>query len=674
MASNITLTFATVPDLDDLINVNIDVGGFTAILDETFKEDRLISFQVTKGVTTSQQAADFVIAWNLDYRNFGGTNNLLAVQGGSDVIITVLNDAWQFLAPTGTAVSGGHITYVLGNDPVEGEKEVILTGFSVHVAAPCVSVNADIDVTGGNNIYDVYVDSVLVQSAQSTPLKVLLTRGSFVNLKVIDGLGEIIGKLRIRAANKILETQIVLDAQVLSGGTTITVQPIIVFTDVNPLTYSLNDTDYFTSNVFAGLAAGNFTMYVKDNFGCVTSKTFVLDGVSEVTQTVFVMSDINAIRYSRIENGKKNHKNTLSCNEVKQLPYLFYHRFLSADTPPTQFKTNAAYINAYTIDFDGNQNPITVLQETTNLGIDAKSTSTYFNLGDGRSALYFGVIDILDPITEAVLETLDFGFALPEWANQIGDFVTIEGIGEVQIDSIGYSDFYDAFILEFAIVYTGAPVIKKTSATYNIQPYEVYEFIVTMSAEPTVFNIILEVGKDSSNIDFTVISEKIKRVVDHDKLIEIIYYDSKNKGNMVYATGIKHTLRLLGIWDYVGDQETDGYDGDADFFVTNNTVYDSQKFLFWRLPGEMLAKMRLVVAHESLIINGLFYKLAEVPETVSNMNNNLKTFSVILKRSGDQFLTNEQEIISGTVEEETIAAAIEASKGKSLVLWTKING
>jgi hypothetical protein len=674
MASNVVLTFDNILVVDKTLIITFDIGGGNSLVcTETFKDDRIASYQTTIGPTTSIQASEYIIAWNYDWRDEGDSGNLLAFKNANSVTITLGNDAWQVTSVTGTAVSGADVSYVINNDPVEDEKTVDISGWTLH-ASPCISIYADIDVTGGNDIYDVYLDGVLVQSAQTTPLQVLTTRGLPQLLKIIDTLGAVIDEQIIRPPSKILESQIELTTQVLSGGTTVTVAPLTVHTALLPLEYKLEGGVYSASNVFAGLAAGTFTVYVKDVFGCETTKEFVLDGVSEVVNTVFSMSDINPIRYAKVETGKKNHKNTLSCHEVRQLKYPFFHRYLDADTPVTQFKTNAAYINAYTIDPDLNQIGLTPIKMTENTGLEAKSTSTYFDLGSGRSAIYFGVVDILNVLTDAVDDTIDFGFTLPEWADTIGDIVNIEGIGDVAIDNIGYSDFYDAFILEFALAYSGVAVTKKVYAQYNIQPYEVYEFATIMSAQPDLFNVVLEVGTDSGNIEYCVISEKIKKVVDYDNLYDIDYYDSANKGGMVYQTGVQHKIRLEGISDYVGEQETEGYDGDTDYFITNNVVYDSQNFTFFRLTGEMCAKLRLIVTHETLIINGLSYRLSESPEITTNKNNNLKTFSVNLKRSGDLFLTDEQEIIVGTAESDSIAAALEASKGKSLLLWTKLNG
>ena len=140
---------------------------------------------------------------------------------------------------------------------------------------------------------------------------------------------------------------------------------------------------------------------------------------------------------------------------------------------------------------------------------------------------------------------------------------------------------------------------------------------------------------------------------------------------MNYQTGIKNKLRLNGYQDDIGEQETEGYNGDKEFYVTDNVIYDVQKFTFKQLSTQVANKLRLAVAHKNILINGLFYKLSEAPEVIGDGNYNLKTFSVLLKQSGEQFLTTEQENITNTSEKAELLMALASAKGKGILSWTK---
>ena len=685
MASNVKITFILDPLFNETLNVSVVTGSGTGI---TFPM-KFVDVRSQKGESTTpgtglggdaelQAAFNYTLAWNADYRYFGSSDKLEATISGAEVTITLKDPTWKFRdatpAVTGTAVTNNRVSFITTNEAQQTIKTASITNYFADVGNPCGNTIAQITAVGGNGFYNAYVSNVLVASNQASPFNITLARGAALAVKITDTTGALISDIIARPPRKLIQDDIAIKITNLQTGATVSADVNFISSYIEPYEYSINGSVYQSSNVFTGIVDGNYTLYVKDAFGCVTTKTFVVDGVTELTQPVFSISDINALRFSKYETGKKNHKNTLSCNEIKRYVNKFIHYYDENDIIPVQFKAKAPFIDVYGLDSDGVKTALFPIQKTENTGLEAKSTATYFNYGDGRSAIYFGVVNLLDPITDVVIGTQDFGFSLPEWADTVGDYVTIDGVGQVPIDDIGYSDFYDSFVLIFNIAYTGSPVTRNLYALYNIQPYEVYEFSIDMTLMPDNFNVVIQAGINVNDIHFTYISEMIRKIKDSDKYLEIKYWDVENKGEMVYQTGIKHLIRIAGQVDYLGDQETEGYNGDTDYFVTDNTIYDSQRFVFYRLSSEMAHKLRLVMAHNNLFINGLSYKIAEAPEITTNINNNLKTFSVTLKRGGDQFLTNEQEIITGTSEAEALSAAIEASRGKSLLLWTKTNG
>lgn len=666
MAGTITLTFNSLPVAAERRSVRIIIdAGSPVSLAETLVAVRSKKGEVSLGTTEAETAQNFATAWNLDHRNTGGQGNLIAYANEATVTIYLENSSWQI-----TSVSGDAIThlYVSGNY-LNGEfiTESSL-GFDAFVSGDCTD-GVSSYIASGADFYKVYVDNVLTLNNVSSPFELTLARGSVKTVRVTDMESVLIGSLVVRTPRNLLESDITLAIANYDTGASLTVSTEFVHNDILPLTYSIGN-DFTESNLFSGLPEGNYTLSVKDAWGCVVTKDFVVDGITELTETVFSISEVNALRFAKVESGKKNYSNTLSTNELKGLKYPYVHKFLSSDIIRTQFRTNAQYINVFTIDKEGNTENLIPIKQSENIGLEAKSTCTHFDLGGGRSGIYFGAIDVLNPLTDEVLESTDYGFTLPSWANTAGQLVSISDIGQLAIDKIGYSDFYDAFILELAVSYTGEPVERTLYSRYNLQPYEIYEFDTYVNSDE--FHVVIEAGLESA--EFTYISEKIKKVEDSDKLYEVSYWDSKNKGNMVYGTGIRHKLRLEGYHAYLGEQETSGYNGDTGYYVTDNQIYRSENFVFLRLSEEMAHKLRLVVAHEHLYINNILYKLAEAPEINPNFVNNQRTFSVVLKSGGESFLESGQEIISGSAQEAVISGAIEASRGRSLLLWTKQNG
>lgn len=669
MSSRIVIQFNSEPAVDTYIHLK---PGYVNNLRETFKTVRSGNYQCKKDPSTSLQALNYFQAFSLDYNS--SRIFTISVNANEVEIIHPENGFFLFIDFANTTSGAVVISPVDDEADIPGAL-VELDEYTSFPSDPCSSLVANLIAQGGDASYKVYSlpDLTLLLDEVPSPFSFLVNRGAISKFRVTDSTGFFIGEITLNPPFKILQENISFEVNNQSGGSTLTVNVINAFL-LLPLEYSLDDNSYQESNVFPSLTPDTYTVYVKDAFGCVVSKNIVLDGVTESTETIFSMSEINALRYSKVQQGaKKNHKNTLSCNELKKIRYPYIHKYLEDSIIPTQFKTNAQYINVFAFELGGTQHPISTFIKTDNIGKEARTTCTYHNIQGGRSAVYFGIVDILDVVTEDFISTTDFGFTLPEWANRVGQLVTISGaVGELRIDRIGYSDTYDAFIIEFGTAYTGAPIELNLYSKYNLQEYDVYEFDVVMAALPSSFNILVEVGTDVDNIDFTYISERVKLVEDSDSLFKIKYYDIVNKGSMVYQTGIQFHLFLEGWSDNVGDQKTEGYDGDTDFFVTDNVVYDSRKWTFKGLSGEMITKLRLIVTHKILEINGILWKLSEVPEIKTNEFNNYKTFSVLLKTGGDLALTDGNEaLLDGS---EAIAGAIEASRGKALILWTKTNG
>ena len=529
--------------------------------------------------------------------------------------------------------------------------------------------DAELIIEGGVSPYKIYVNYELKQSNAISLVKIPIDRHQSNHIRVTDSQNKNIGTVISFANRKVEVNDITTVVSNLSSGSTINISVAFISSSVSPYEYSIDGITYQTSNIFTGQSTGTYTIYVKDNFGCITSKQVVVDGTTTVTETVFDISAINALRFALYGTGKKNQNNTLSNNELRLTNYTYFQKYLENDVITTQFKTNAQYINCFYLDKDSAVTQLTEIKKTNNIGLKQKSTSTYFNLENGKSGIYFGVVNLLDYDTDAFVETVNYGFALPQWANTEGSLVTIDGIGQVPIDNVVYSETYNSFVLEFNIAYTGSPITNKIiSAEYNLQPYEIYEFDTTVIKD---CNVIIEVGTASDDIKFTYISECIKMVEDSEFLFEITYWDDENKGNMNYQTNIKHKLRLNGYQDYIGEQETEGYNGDKEFYVTDNVIYDVQKFTFKQLSSQMASKLRMVVAHSYLLINGLYYKLSEAPEVSGDGNYNLKTFSVSLKQGGERFLTDEQENITNTSQGQEIGIALASAQGKGILSWTK---
>jgi len=650
------------------ISLGIQTNSSEGTLSEVFRFIRSGNNQTTIGGDAVSSALNYNTSLNLDGSLFGIETSIF----GNSVTISLSDDTYYFTTITGTLIDNGRVTVNTTTEEPIVDRTLNLDSYTSFVGDVCGKTNAIINATGGDGTFDIYVDEVLTSSNQTSPITLPLSRGATNVVRVVESNGITVGTLNLKPPRKLSTTDISFIVTNLTAGTNLQGEVNFISEYTTPYEYSLDNITYQESNLFPNLPNGDYTFYVKDAFGCVVSKNVTINGETQVVETIFDISDINPIRFAKYSKGKKNYQNTLSCNDLRRITTQFIHNYLETDTIKTQFKTNASYINVFTIDENLNTNTLSTFKQTSNTGLISKSTCTYFNIGDGRSAIYFGIVDILDPIDDTVISTDNFGFTLPIWANKEGKYVIIEGIGEVQIDSIGYSETYESFVIEFNIPYSGEPIEKTLLSNYNLQPYEVYETELVMSNEPEEFNLVIQVGTDSDNIDFTYISEKIKRVEDNKFLFEIDYWSTKNVNKFVYQTGIRNKIRLNGWVSYIGEQSTEGYDGDKEYYVTDNTVYHSEKFSFFGVSNEIAHKLRLIFTSEELYINGIKYNLSDIPEVPQKEgNSNLKNFFVTLKSSGNLTLEDVSEQIDNTSQSLELESLIAINKDKGGLLWTK---
>lgn len=682
MAGYLNITFNSLPQPGDSILIYVKFLSNSGMLNTiTLRSDfvltRFKNNQVTIGNSLSEFVVNFVRAFNIDNSLTGGAGNLLAGYTGNTVRIRVQNSGWNFDSITGDTQI---LTYTVETQQAEVPKTVNFTGYD-YATSTCSTPVAVFELTGGTESYNAYVDGQLEVSGQPSPIKIPLSRDrdSLYLFTFTDSAGTDIGTENFKTTRRLSEDKIGVNIKYTEYGATISIEPTTFISKHNmPYSYSLDGVTFIEGNVFTGQAEGDYTVYVKDAFGCVTSKNFTVDGVSTTVETNLEISDINPIRYSLVEGGKKNRYNTLSHEQLKNVAYPFIQYFTDSDNPVTQIKTNAQYLNVFALDCDGNKSPLTPVKRSNHIGRKLKTTATKFSTEDGKLGVYFGVIDVLDPLTNDVLESKDYGYQIPNAFNRPGGLVILEYTGMISVGSVVYDENYEAFVLKFNNAYTGPETQTTIEAQYNIQNYEIYEFVAPISQLPDAFNIIIEVGQSAAEIKRTAMSEKIEKTKDSKDLAEIIYWNTKNLGSMNYATGVAHTLRLHSVLSRLNDMQTvQGYNGDTERYNTNHEVFDGEEFIFGYLSEEMARKLRLILTHDRLFINGVLYRLGEdAPELNARFTTNICELSAVLSKGGDLtgFDLDVVTAVTGEgVDQSTyeLENAIAAAKGKALILWKK---
>lgn len=380
--------------------------------------------------------------------------------------------------------------------------------------------------------------------------------------------------------------------------------------------YSLDGVNYQNSNVFSGLAAGNFTAYAKDQYGCVKTKAFAVDEFTpDVTvQTPFAYcSNTNSIRFKKDElwdNNSifKNDSNTLSWEERALFNVPFIHKFTDQDVVPIQLKTNYETQTVTLINCTNEtEDPIVILRETDNLNkVDVRDAIGY-EFPDGvRYGFYFQSGNVYDddfPIN-TVQSTYELFGSLPAWA-KIGNYFSVDFGAYVKIVDIVFEESLNANVLVIDSSFAGNPVDVIVKANYNVFNWDAFQFDIDMSTYLNKeFQIKIELT-DSNFDPVTFISEKVQVYSDLSDRLHIVASNSENN-DVVYQTGIKHYARVDYDLDGLADEsELEVHKADDNVYQLDGYSYAKRKMTLTRMSTMIARQLRQMLTLDEIYINGV---------------------------------------------------------------------
>lgn len=562
--------------------------------------------QVTTGTPTlnpgERAAINFVTAFNLDVGGYIVTRSV------NQVTITAPN-TYSF---TEFYVNGLFVTY--DNHPsiefdITNGNSVAFAISSITFAQASSSPCSNIDMIVTTNELATEISSpVVVNPNTNNPFTLTVLRGQTLSLTIKNATGNVI--------NELVETPSLLNASNFGlqinnspNGATVIVEDHLNSTYGLDLQYSLDNSTWQTSNVFSGLVPDNYTLYVKDQFGCSFSMDFDVNDTGIYTP-FFYISKSNSFRFAnRITWGDsenyKTDENTLSCEVDAQLPYMEIQQFQSADIITTQFKSNYTTNVAKVIKADLSEVNIPVVKKTNNIGLYDKRDARKYNLGGGKTGIYFLSGNVYDYNTNVITGTHALNGTLPNWATT-GEYFNIGGVW-YQIEETVYDESKNAYIIVFTNTYTGAETNVIVGSIFNIENYEVYEFTIDM-----VDYIDEKIRVKIENTDphfptITHLSELLWCKVKHKGVLEIRYKNTTNT-DVFYATGIEHKIRIpyTSINGRI-EENSEIHKTDTDAILLNADLFEVDEFTFEPVTKEIMHKLTQALSHEKVLINGVGY-------------------------------------------------------------------
>lgn len=466
-------------------------------------------------------------------------------------------------------------------------------------------------------------------------------RGQQINLIVENAEG-------IRA-NKVMVLPAALNAANLSlqinnspNGSTVVVENAL--SNGLVLEYSLDNVSFQSSNIFNGLVVGNYTLYVKDQFGGAISKTLEITEFGIYTPFTPYISKSNSIRFAKRINfddasNYKNDENTLASEVEVEVAYSGCQKFKSSNVITTQFKSNYRNNTAKIIKEDLSEVNVPVVKLTNNIGVNDKRDAIKFNLGNGKTGVYFLSGNIYDYFTDEIIDSYSLNGLLPEWAI-IGNYININNAWFL-IENIVYDEDKQSDVLVYSSNYTGIDIAIVASSIYNDFNYEVYEFTIDMS---NYLDQTIQVKLESTDTRFdtvTYISEKIHVKENFDNNLEIRYWNDDNT-DVFYASGIKHLINVeITKQEGIVEEESESYKTDTTAILLSAQLYELDKFIFEPVTKEIWRKLMIALSHKNVFINGVQYiKSGSFESDAALDQSNLYVLTATMLKTGEVYNSN----------------------------------
>jgi hypothetical protein len=264
-------------------------------LDRTIRQSQVGIIQKDKIVGKGAKAKDVkAISFNLDVMG------LLATREGNVVTISLVNqNAYGYVGATFTSpilnsLENGTIQWLNHISIDVAIYNIIPTAFSINSVVfnqannACNEIIARVTTTG---LATKILSPVIVNVNSSNPFNLTLLRGQNYTLTIENASGT--------QTNQIIETPSLLNASNFSvlinnlpNGATAIIENANTFGLT--LQYFIDNITWQTSNIYSGLVAGNYNLYIKDNFGCSVNKSFLIDEFG-IQTPYFYISKSNSI-------------------------------------------------------------------------------------------------------------------------------------------------------------------------------------------------------------------------------------------------------------------------------------------------------------------------------------------------------------------------------------------
>lgn len=641
MPSKVTLQFDS-PSLENetlILRNNVGVGSN---LLEIFTLLRIGAYFTTIGADVSEERVNYRLAFNADYNNTQLYSVLLV---GVNQLTIEHSDNNHFDNANITNTTSGIVVVSVENTP-----DVTPINITDVTFLAATNICGDVKVQITTDVLATKITSpIQVDPNTNNPFTFDWVRGEYITISVENSEGETTNQ-NIQLPKSLSASNTSVSVVNSPNGASLTIN--VAEIDGLTLQYSLDDTTYQSSNSYPSLVEGNYTAYVKDQFGCKIQYDFTIenfeDGGQIGVRTPYaeLPSKSNSLRFKEVVawdtcSNYKTDENTLSCESDVKIPYTEVQQFQTCDSNvETQIRSNFNDIKVFVIRENGAENPIAIEQKSQLIGLKDKRDAIKYQYKN-KTGVYFTSGQTYDYDTGDPLGTYALNGALPYWG-KIGNYIYLDGTW-YEIENKIWDDVKKADVLIINQNYTGAPTSVIVTSIYNQEEYEEWEFAINMNNYPDE-TIQVRIDEEDSSFDtVTFISEKINVKTKQPNTVEIKYKHDENT-DINYSYGIEHIIRAIKEKrDPKKEDESDTHKTDSKSVLLSGKVYELDEFQFEPVTTEIMRKMVLAFHHSILTMDGVGYVKTEsgsVEVEGPLEDSNLYAIKAILIKTGKGFTTS----------------------------------
>lgn len=641
MSSSILLRMIKLPEEFDNVKIKISFG-----LEEQFNPSRSAPGQSVIAGSIEDTIIKLRDSFQADY-NYGGDGPYLLELVSTDSLRITINIEDYF-------TSGDFSQYTSGSSPnfvasFVQEPDTVDLGvssisFSQASSDFCEKINASVTTTEQIDSYSIDNGNTY-NNVLSNPFTISnITRRSSTVLKIKKGSE--IDTSRIKVPSFLLKANISASYTNSPSGATVTISLAGSRYLLN-LEYSLDGTNFQNSDTFSGILEGDYTFYVRDQYGCSVNKPLTVPafedgGVGERFPYSDLPSKSLSIRYFKYidfsnSSEYKNDENTQS----DELPYtensrLYNQLFKNSDRAiRTQLKTNYQNIVATVVDEELVEHDIEVIKVVDYSDIKDRRDAMIYNIGNlgEQLGIYFTGGNTYDYYTGADIGDYVLNGNLPLWG-EVGNYVFVNGAW-YQIADVIFDDSKQAYVLVINTVYTGSEVSVEVSSIYNLEPYNIHEFNIDFSLFPNqkIQVNITQTDSDSAFPEVVYLSEIIEVAEYHEDSLSIEFYNENNT-DIFYATGIKNQI-YIPIEYFQGNSNgtVNAEKTDIDTFLVDAEAYETDLIAFKLMPKQIMRKVIQALTHKFVFLNGVQYVKEELAEITGVIGTNLYRVNAEMTKS-----------------------------------------